>query len=71
VGQYPRFLRAHWRFLKTVVNKLFEFMHEPHPGVQVMFPSACVCFELLQFKLPRCDRVGSYKRSCCKFSVCE
>jgi len=27
VGQYPRFLRAHWRFLKTVVNKNFEFMH--------------------------------------------
>lgn len=27
VGQYPRFLRAHWKFLKTVVNKLFEFMH--------------------------------------------
>lgn len=26
VGQYPRFLRAHWRFLKTVVVKLFEFM---------------------------------------------
>ena len=35
VGQYPRFLRAHWKFLKTVVNKLFEFMHEKHPGVQV------------------------------------
>ena len=35
VGQYPRFLRAHWRFLKTVVNKLFEFMHETHEGVQV------------------------------------
>eukprot|EP00965_Chrysotila_dentata_P070977 2345668-Pleurochrysis_carterae.AAC.1 len=34
VGQYPRFLRAHWKFLKTVVNKLFEFMHELHPGVQ-------------------------------------
>jgi exportin-1 len=33
VGQYPRFLRAHWKFLKTVVNKLFEFMHELHPGV--------------------------------------
>nr|GFC74915.1 protein exportin 1A [Tanacetum cinerariifolium] len=28
------FLRAHWKFLKTVVNKLFEFMHEIHPGVQ-------------------------------------
>lgn len=37
VGQYPRFLRAHWKFLKTVVNKLFEFMHETHPGVQVRF----------------------------------
>jgi len=36
VGQYPRFLRQHWRFLKTVVNKLFEFMHETHPGVQDM-----------------------------------
>ena len=36
VGQYPRFLRAHWKFLKTVVNKLFEFMHEKHPGVQDM-----------------------------------
>lgn len=36
VGQYPRFLRAHWKFLKTVVVKLFEFMHEKHPGVQDM-----------------------------------
>lgn len=36
VGQYPRFLREHWKFLKTVVNKLFEFMHEPHEGVQDM-----------------------------------
>eukprot|EP00049_Salpingoeca_infusionum_P018286 m.356524 g.356524 ORF g.356524 m.356524 type:complete len:1068 (-) comp17567_c0_seq1:423-3626(-) len=41
VGQYPRFLRAHWKFLKTVVNKLFEFMHEDHPGVQDM---ACDTF---------------------------
>lgn len=36
VGQYSRFLRAHWKFLKTVVHKLFEFMHETHPGVQVI-----------------------------------
>jgi len=36
VGQYPRFLRAHWKFLRTVVVKLFEFMHEKHPGVQDM-----------------------------------
>ncbi|GBG24586.1 Exportin-1 [Hondaea fermentalgiana] len=41
VGQYPRFLRAHWKFLKTVVRKLFEFMHELHPGVQDM---ACDTF---------------------------
>lgn len=32
VGQYPRFLRAHWKFLKTVVNKLFEFMHGEEGG---------------------------------------
>jgi exportin-1 len=36
VGQYPRFLKVHWKFLKTVVYKLFEFMHESHPGVQDM-----------------------------------
>lgn len=41
VGQYPRFLCNHWKFLKTVVNKLFEFMHETHPGVQDM---ACETF---------------------------
>jgi len=41
VGQYPRFLRAHWRFLKTVINKLFEFAHETHEGVQDM---ACDTF---------------------------
>lgn len=41
MGQYPRFLLAHWKFLKTVVNKLFEFMHELHPGVQDM---ACDTF---------------------------
>lgn len=34
VGQYYRFLNRHWKFLKTVVRKLFEFMHELHPGVQ-------------------------------------
>ncbi|KAF9028128.1 hypothetical protein BDZ89DRAFT_1160419 [Hymenopellis radicata] len=37
----PRFLKAHWKFLKTVVNKLFEFMHETHEGVQDM---ACDTF---------------------------
>ena len=35
VGQYPRFLLAHWKFLKVVVHKLFEFMQDTHPGVQV------------------------------------
>ncbi|KAJ1673816.1 Karyopherin transporter, partial [Spiromyces aspiralis] len=41
VGQYPRFLKAHWKFLKTVTNKLFEFMHEMHEGVRDM---ACDTF---------------------------
>jgi len=50
VGQYPRFLRAHWKFLKTVVNKLFEFMHESHPGVQDM---ACDTFLKIATKCKR------------------
>lgn len=50
VGQYPRFLRAHWRFLKTVVNKLFEFMHETHDGVQDM---ACDTFIKISSKCRR------------------
>lgn len=37
VGQYPRFLKAHWKFLKTVLNKLFEFMHESHEGPFFLF----------------------------------
>lgn len=50
VGQYPRFLKAHWKFLKTVVNKLFEFMHELHPGVQDM---ACDTFLKIAQKCKR------------------
>lgn len=50
VGQYPRFLRAHWKFLKTVVNKLFEFMHETHDGVQDM---ACDTFIKIAMKCKR------------------
>ena len=50
VGQYPRFLRAHWKFLKTVVNKLFEFMHETHDGVQDM---ACDTFVKIAQKCKR------------------
>jgi exportin-1 len=50
VGQYPRFLKAHWKFLRTVVNKLFEFMHEVHPGVQDM---ACDTFLKIALKCKR------------------
>ena len=50
VGQYPRFLKAHWKFLKTVVNKLFEFMHESHHGVQDM---ACDTFLKIAQKCKR------------------
>ncbi|KAF8820607.1 putative exportin 1, partial [Cardiosporidium cionae] len=47
VGQYSRFLKAHWRFLKTVAYKLFEFMHETFPGVQDM---ACETFLKISLK---------------------
>ena len=50
VGQYPRFLKAHWKFLKTVVNKNFEFMHETHEGVQDM---ACDTFIKISQKCRR------------------
>eukprot|EP00760_Papus_ankaliazontas_P004900 PhM_4_TR1225/c0_g1_i1/m.24325/K14290/XPO1, CRM1; exportin-1 len=36
VGQYPRFLRNHHRFYKTVLDKLVTFMHEKFEGVQEM-----------------------------------
>ncbi len=42
--------RAHWKFLKTVVNKLFEFMHELHDGVQDM---ACDTFIKISQKCRR------------------
>lgn len=39
--QYPRFLLTHWNFLRTVIRKNFEFMHEAHPGIKDM---ACESF---------------------------
>lgn len=47
VGQYPAFLNCHWKFLKTVVKKLFEFMHEMHPGVRDF---ACETFLKISLK---------------------
>ena len=43
VGQYPKFLKNHWKFCKTVIEKLFEFMSEPMsiPGFKDM---ACDTF---------------------------
>ena len=47
VGQYPRFLRAHWKFLKTVVNKLFEFMHGKfQPAFGVISGQDVLCFPI-------------------------
>lgn len=42
IQQFPRFLKQHFKFLRTVINKNFEFMHETHPGVQDM---SCDTFE--------------------------
>ncbi|KAK8802110.1 hypothetical protein WA158_006505 [Blastocystis sp. Blastoise] len=41
IQMYPGFLNTHWTFLRTVVLKTFNFMHETHPGVQDM---ACDTF---------------------------
>lgn len=43
VGQYPKFLKNHWKFCKTVIEKLIEFMSEPIsiPGFKDM---ACDTF---------------------------
>jgi exportin-1 len=50
VGQYPKFLNNNWKFLKTVVIKLFEFMNECHPGIKDM---ACDTFAKI---VQRCVR---------------
>eukprot|EP01130_Rhizamoeba_saxonica_P016761 TRINITY_DN7811_c0_g1_i1.p1 TRINITY_DN7811_c0_g1~~TRINITY_DN7811_c0_g1_i1.p1 ORF type:complete len:1054 (-),score=219.08 TRINITY_DN7811_c0_g1_i1:70-3231(-) len=57
VGQYPRFLRAQWKFMSTVVKKLFEFMHETHPGVQTM---ACDTFLKIASKCSSKFIISSY-----------
>lgn len=51
VGQYPRFLKAHWKFLKTVVNKLFEFMHETHEGESHFLQKSWI-FKLTYLRCP-------------------
>lgn len=49
VGQYPRFLRAHWKFLKTVVNKLFEFMHGKYLLLFVESDKELFCICIIHF----------------------
>ena len=58
VGQYPRFLIAHWKFLKTVVKKLFEFMHETFQGVQDF---ACETFLKISMKCGNCFIITNSK----------
>lgn len=58
VGQYPRFLKAHWKFLKTVVNKLFEFMHESHEGKPLSWFSVLVTVAFTNEPRCRCARHG-------------
>jgi CRM1 / Exportin repeat 3 len=58
VGQYPRFLKAHWKFLKTVVNKNFEFMHETHEGESMNPPGDTRLTALTSGIITRCPRYG-------------
>lgn len=53
VGQYPDFLKNHWKFCKTVIEKLFEFIREP-----VNIPG---------FKDMACDTFFRIVRNCGKF----
>lgn len=62
VGQYPRFLKAHWKFLKTVVNKLFEFMHETHEGKHPLALRTFSLFVYLPFPFGCGSRPGSETR---------
>lgn len=58
VGQYPRFLKENWTFLRTVVVKLFEFMRETHEGVQDM---ACDTFLKIAKGCKKCFVVTQHK----------
>jgi hypothetical protein len=53
VGQYPDFLKNHWKFCKTVIEKLFEFIREP-----VNIPG---------FKDMACDTFFRIVKNCGKF----
>ena len=73
VGQYPRFLKAHWKFLKTVVNKLFEFMHETHEGAltiwRLLYILSIVCFAGVQDMA--CDTFIKIAQKCRKHFVMQ
>ena len=53
VGQYPNFLKNHWKFCKTVIEKLFEFLAE-----SVYIPG---------FKDMACDTFFRIAKNCGKF----
>jgi exportin-1 len=64
VGQYPLFLKAHWKFLKTVVNKLFEFMHETHEGKLPLGDRCLGCAYLLGVQDMACDTFIKIAQKC-------
>lgn len=41
VGQYPRFLKNHWKFFQKVIYQLFNLMHDPIDAIRDM---ACNTF---------------------------
>lgn len=76
VGQYPRFLKAHWKFLKTVVNKLFEFMHETHEGEELMIANSLVTLTTFAMTLPgvqdmACDTFIKIAQKCRRHFVMQ
>ncbi|AFP65230.1 importin beta-related nuclear transport receptor (nucleomorph) [Chroomonas mesostigmatica CCMP1168] len=49
VGEFHIFLEKHLNFLRVVINKLFDFIYENHPGIKDM---ACDVFLKISKKCP-------------------
>ncbi|MEN2496552.1 MAG: Exportin-1 [Marteilia pararefringens] len=68
IGQYPRFLRDNEKFCRTVIMKLFEFMHETFVGVKDM---SCDTFAKIVSKCRKMFCKNSYHSKPFIFEIIE
>ena len=59
--------RAHWKFLKTVVNKLFEFMHGTYSYTHLIIYFMCVFWSRTHFRVIFMYMYSTY---ICVLSLC-